>query len=166
MPAEPKIETRNEQPYAAIRFEVPMEQLPIIIPQGIVEVENWLGKQGIKMAGAPFIKYNVINMPGFLDVEVGWPVISAVKVEGRFSGGAFPAGRYVTAMFTGDYPGLMDATGKYLAWVAKQGLVLDQFDSDQGDGFVCRYESYLTNPEEEPDRSKHETLIVMKVVGA
>jgi effector-binding domain-containing protein len=165
MISEPKIVNRTQQPYLAIRSQVAAQELPTVIPQHIGEVVGWLGQQGIAPSGAPFVRYNIINMPGMLDIEVGWPVASAVPGNGHIAAGSFPAGRYGSLIHTGDYPGLLDATAALLAWAKKKGLVWDTFESDLGDGFASRFESYLTNPEEEPDRAKHETEVTIKLAG-
>jgi effector-binding domain-containing protein len=163
MITKPKLEDRAEQHYAGIRTQVPMEKLPIVIPQFIAEVSASLGKQGVSPSGAPFIRYHVINMPGRLDIEVGWPVASAVSGDGHVSAGVLPAGRYATLIYTGDYPGLMEANRVLIDWAKENGIKWDRWDDENGDAFRSRYESYLTNPEEEPDRAKHETEVAIKL---
>ena len=92
MITEPKLEERPAQPYVARRTQVPMQELGTVIPQLHSEVYAWLRKQGIAPAGAPFIRYRVIDMPGRLDIEFGiGPVVwnvAAVMVPhnvGRFA---------------------------------------------------------------------------------
>ena len=159
----PKLEDRQAQHYVGIRTQVPMQELPVVIPQFIGEVIGWLGQQGVQPAGAPFIRYHVINMTAKLDIEVGWPVASALTGSGRIAAGVLPAGRYAALIYTGDYPGLMEANAALLDWGAKQGLVWDSWESANGDGFGARYESYLTNPNDEPDLSKHETEVAIRL---
>jgi effector-binding domain-containing protein len=140
-----------------------MSELPTIIPPGINEVIGWLMQHGIQPAGAPFIRYRVINMPGMLDVEVGWPVAAAASGNGRVAAGALPAGRYASVIYTGNYPGLIDATATLLKWGAEQGLVWDSWKTEDGDVFGARLESYWTNPADEPDLDKHETEIAIRL---
>ena len=73
----PKVEERAEQPTLGIRTQVPMSELPKVIPELTGQVFAWMGKNGVEPAGAPFIK------PGVL-----------------------PAGRYATLVYIGDYAGL------------------------------------------------------------
>jgi effector-binding domain-containing protein len=160
---EKKVEARPEQPYVAIRSRVPMSELPRVIPRGIGEVFGWLGGRGVEPAGAPFIRYNTIDMPRELDVEVGVPVGSPVAGDGRIVAGTLPAGRYGTLLYRGAYSGLMDANRELLEWGEGQGLMWDQSRSPQGDVFRARLEAYLTNPAEEPDESKHETVVAIKL---
>jgi effector-binding domain-containing protein len=159
----PKIETRPEQHYAGIRTQVPFTELPVIIPESIVEVENWLLQQGIGLSGAPFIRYHVINMAGKLDVEVGWPTASPVQDNGRIKAGSLPAGKYASLIYTGTYDKLVDGNAALIGWAEKEGINLDSWQTADGDAFGARYESYLTNPEEVPDQSKHETEVAIRI---
>src|SRR5690606_29214424 len=97
---EPKIDTRSEQPYMGIRSQIPMQQLGEVIPDGVDSVMAWLAQRGITPAGGPFIRFHVINMEGKMDVEVGWPVESAMSGEGRIQPGVIPAGRYASLVYT------------------------------------------------------------------
>ena len=62
MSSAPEIVTRPEQPYAAIRVRVTMADLGAVVPPLNQEVFAWLGERGAAPAGAPFWKYNVIDM--------------------------------------------------------------------------------------------------------
>jgi len=163
MISEPRIENREAEQYMGIRSQIEVSELPKVIPQSIGEVAGWLGQQGIAPAGAPFIRYNVIDMPGLLDIEVGWPVAAPAAGDGRVAAGVLPAGRYATLLYTGDYPGLYDATAALLDWGAKQNLVWDKWQAGNGEGFGARFESYLTDPMKEPDLSKHETVVAIRL---
>src|SRR2546421_700094 len=46
----PKLEDRDEQPYAGIRTQVPMHEFPRVIPQFLGEVITYLRRQGIAPA--------------------------------------------------------------------------------------------------------------------
>jgi effector-binding domain-containing protein len=162
---EPKLEDRREQPSVGIRTQVAMRELPTVIPQLLGEVFGWLGQHGTPPNGAPFIRYHVIDMANKLDIELGVPVGGPVSGNGRVSAGVLPAGRYASLVYTGPYegPGLMNANAALLDWGAEQGLVWDQFDDPNGDGFVARYESYLTDPIEQPDPSKWQTEVAIRL---
>jgi effector-binding domain-containing protein len=163
MISEPKIENRSAQHYMGIRTQVPTSDLPVVIPQFIGEVAAWLGKQGAAPAGAPFIRYHVINMPGRLDIEIGFPVASALSGDNRVKAGVLPAGRYGTVLYTGNYDGLMEANRVLIEWAREKGIEWDTYPSDMGDGFGARFETYLTNPDEEPDLSKHQTIVAIRL---
>jgi effector-binding domain-containing protein len=163
MLSEPRVDERGEKSYLAIRSQVPMSELPTTIPQGINEVIGWMTHQSVRPSGAPFVRYRVINMPGLVDVEVGWPVANAMSGNGRVTAGVLPAGRYASVVYTGNYPGLLDATAALLKWGTEQGLTWDSWKTEDGDAFGARLESYWTNPAEEPDLNKHETEIAIRL---
>src|SRR6266496_5155042 len=128
MITEPKLEDRNEQHYVGIRTEVPMRQLPKVIPQLLGEVFAWLGKQGIAPAGAPFMRYHVIDMKAKLDIELGVPVVAAVSGDGRVSAGVLPAGRYASLVYTGVKNGIK-ANKALLDWAAEKDIVWDRWEA-------------------------------------
>jgi hypothetical protein len=57
----------------------------------------------------------------------------------------------------------MRANASLLEWGAAQGLEWDRFDDPNGDGFGSRYESYITDPGEEPDPMKWITEVAIRV---
>jgi effector-binding domain-containing protein len=162
MISEPKLEDRNEQHYVAIRSQTPMNELDHVIPQSLGEVFAWLGKQGIAPAGAPLVRYLVINMMEKLDIEVGVPVANVVSGEGHIHAGTLPAGRYASLVYTGIDNGIK-ANAALLDWGAQKGLVWDSWETESGDAFGARFESFLTNPDEEPDRAKWETEVAIRL---
>src|SRR5215472_12802148 len=146
MIGEPAVEQRNEQSYVGIRTQVPVHELPTVIPQYIGEVFGWLAQHAVAPAGAPLIRYYTIDMPSKLDVEIGVPIASAAPTNGRVKTESLPVGRYATLMYTGPYDGLMQANAALIDWVGARGLSFDVKESTDGDAFAARFESYLTDP--------------------
>jgi effector-binding domain-containing protein len=163
MSAAPRIETRAEQPYAAVRAQVTMETLGTVVPPLNQEVFAWLGERGIAPAGAPFWKYDVIDMAGKLEVEAGVPVTAAVAGDGRVISGVLPAGRYATVVHVGHPSELSEATGALLDWAAGQDLTWDMSPGEDGERWGSRLEIYLTDPREEPDMTKWETQLAIRL---
>jgi effector-binding domain-containing protein len=58
-------------------------------------------------------------------------------------------------LHTGAYDRLVDSHAALQAWAAEQGHELARGPA----GFEIQLESYLTDPEEEPDFEKHETEV-------
>jgi len=162
MITEPKVEDRTEQHYMAIRTQVTMQELDTAIPQGLGEVFAWLARQGVAPSGAPFTRYLVIDMEALLDIEVGVPVATALSGDDRISAGDLPAGRYASLVYTGMDTGIK-ANWELLKWGAAKGLVWDTWKTEKGDAFGARLESFLTNPDEEPDRAKWETEVAIRL---
>jgi effector-binding domain-containing protein len=162
MITEPKLEDRTEQRYVGIRTQVPSRELPTVIPQLLGEVFAWLEKQGIAPAGAPFIRYYVINMEANLDIELGVPVATAVSGNGRVAGGVLPTGRYATLIYTDIRKGL-EGNKALVDWAKTNGIKWDRWDDKNGDAFRSRVEFFLTDPANEPDQAKWETEVAIKL---
>jgi effector-binding domain-containing protein len=160
---EPKLDDRAEVPYMGIRTQVSMEELGSgLIPRLHGEVIDYLQQQGVEPNGPPFMRFHVINMADKMDIELGWPVANALPGDGRVAAGALPTGRYASLIYTGIMNGIA-GNKALLDWGAEQGLVWDTYASDQGDGFGARYESFLTDPADEPDMSKWETEVAIRL---
>jgi effector-binding domain-containing protein len=129
------------------------------------EVFGWLGARGLAPAGAPFFKYNVIDMTRELEVEAGVPVAAPVDGDGTVLFGVLPAGRYATLTHVGHPSELVDATKALLDWAAGQGLSWDVSPGDRGERWGSRLEIYLTDPSVEPDMSKWETELAFRLAG-
>jgi hypothetical protein len=166
---EPKIEQRPTQPYVAIRTQVAMQELGTVIPQLHAEVYTWLRWQGVAPAGAPFIRYRVIDMMRQLDIELGVPVAHVLASEGRIGADVLPdvlpPGRYATLIYTDVAQGI-EANAALLEWGAQQGLVWDSWPADNGEGWGARLESYLTDPQDEPDLTKWEQEVAIRLAEA
>jgi effector-binding domain-containing protein len=162
VPGNPEITERAEQPYAAVRADVTMEQLPGLADR-FGEVFAWLGEHGVTPAGAPFFRYNVIDMARLLNVEAGVPVPAAVEGDGRVIAGVLPAGRYGTAIHVGPYDGLIGAVDNLLQWAETKGLEWDTSSGDDGEHWGCRLEIYLTDPSQEPDPAKWQTQLAFRL---
>jgi effector-binding domain-containing protein len=162
MIGKPKVENRDAQRYVGIRTQVPMKEFKRAIPQLLGEVFAWLEKQGVAPAGAPFMRYHVINMESKMDIEMGVPVASALSDDGRVSAGVLPAGRYAALVYTGVRNGIK-ANKALLDWAAEKGIVWDRWEAKNGDGFGARLESYLTDPADEPNQAKWETEVAIRL---
>jgi effector-binding domain-containing protein len=159
---EPKLEDRSEQHYMGIRTQAPMRTFKKAIPQLLGEVFGWLEKQGVEPAGAPFMRYHVINMEGNMDFELGVPVAGALSGDGRVTPGVIPAGRYAALVYTGVNNGIK-GNKALLEWAAANGIAWDRWDDANGDAFRSRVEYFLTSPDEEPNQAKWETEVAIKV---
>ena len=162
MLTEPRVEYRGEQHYMGIRTKAAMRDLGTVIPQLLGEVCAWLGGREIEPAGGALIRYHAIDMESELDVEMSVPVATPPPGDGRVRPGVLPAGRYAALVYTGVEHGV-EANRALLEWGAEQGLVWDTYASPSGDGFGARYESFLTDPDEEPDMAKWETEVAIRL---
>jgi effector-binding domain-containing protein len=142
-----------------------MQDLRAVTPQLMSELFGFLRQTGVPPAGAPLIRYHVIDMDTVLDIEIGVPVAQPIAGNGRVSASELPAGQYASLIHTGPYDGLRAANAALIEWADGRGVRWDRWDDPQADAFRARYESYVTDPVEEPDPSKWVTEVAIKVAG-
>lgn len=162
MSAGPGIVARAEQPYVAIRERVTMAEIGGL-GERFGEVFAWLGAHGLVPAGAPFFRYNVIDMARELEIDVGVPVAAAVDGDGRVVSGVVPAGKYATLTHVGSPGGLAEATKALMDWADAQALRWAMSPGDNGERWAGRLEVYLTDPGQEPDTSKWRTQLAFRL---
>jgi effector-binding domain-containing protein len=163
MHAEPELQERPEQAYAGLLAAVTMETFPTAADAGFPELFGWLAARGIAPAGAPFIRYHVIDMAAELEIELAVPVTGPVPADDRIRPGVLPAGQYVTLRHTGSYDGLLAANGALQDWARAEGIALEC--SADGRRWRGRAEHYLTDPAAEPDQSRWEVDVAYLVAG-
>ena len=160
---EPKLDDRKEKPYVGIRKVVTVQEMGSgLIPQLIGEVFGWLGKQGIEPAGAPFMRFYVIDMAENMDIEIGVPVAAPVKGDGRVNPGVLPAGRYASLVYTDVSKGY-EGNSVLIGWAKDKGIEWDRWDDPKGDAFRSRYEIFIDGPKDDPDPTKWDTEVAIKL---
>ncbi len=159
----PEIVHRDAQPYVAIRADVTMAAMAAELPPLMTEVFGWLGSRGIPSVGAPFWKYNTIDMPGNLEIEVGVPTAELVTGDDRVLADVLPAGDYASVTHVGHPVELMDVTGALLSWAEQQSLIFDTSGSGSAERWVSRLEIYQTDPDEQPDMTKWQTQLAFRL---
>ncbi len=158
----PTVVTRAAQPYVGIRRRVTMRTMADVA-DAIPEIFGWLAGRGVEPAGAPFLRYHVIDMAGPMDVEAGVPVDAVPPVDGEVRAGALPAGRYVTVSAVGHPDRLVDVTADLLRWASEAGLVWDRQPGPDGERWGCRLECYPTDPAVEPDMNRWTTELAFRL---
>jgi effector-binding domain-containing protein len=163
MLTEPKVAYCAEQPYAAIRTEVEMKDIPTTLPQLIPKVSGWLAKNNIAPIGAPFFQYLSIDNNNKMQVAVGFPIAAPIKSDDGITGGAFPAGNYATVTHIGDYKKLKETHMFMESWVEKNGLHEKKHQSVSGIEWDSRAEFYITDPSEisNPDNWKTDVVFLL-----
>ena len=162
MSVEPETRHRAAQPYVGISSWVTMATLGSVADR-IPEIFGWLGARGMTPAGPPFFRYHVIDMSRQLLVEAGIPVVAAVGDAGDIHAGILPAGRFVVMTHLGAPDTLAGATAALLDWADAQGLSFDVTQTDEGERWGCRIESYLTDPAEQPDMTRWQTELAFRL---
>ncbi|MEU4688572.1 GyrI-like domain-containing protein [Actinoplanes sp. NPDC023714] len=159
---EPTIVTRAEQLYLGRRESITMTEFARVADHLPTMLADLAGR-GVPVAGAPFFRYRVIDMSAEMLVEAGIPLAVPVEVDGPGFVDTLPAGRYATVVHVGHPDELMAATARLLGWAQDQGLAWDMTPTPTGEEWACRLEMLLTNPAEQPDMHKWETVLLFKL---
>lgn len=163
MPVNPVIVERSEQPYVSITSTVTMQEMGEKLPPLTGDVFAWITEAGLTPTGPVFWKYNTIDMPVALEIEVGVPVDRQVSGGDGVTADALPGGRYALVHHVGHPDSLEQATGELLAWAEAEGLKWDVAEVDGTERWTARLEEYLSDPEEQPDLNTWETNLVFRL---
>lgn len=129
-----EIKNRPAMPVLSVRTRCPVTQLPQILGQTYAKIGAYLAKLGSQPVYAPFVAYYNMDMDD-LDIEVGFPT-AALPGEGEILAGELPAGRALTATYTGPYDTMQSAYEDIEIWAKEHGV--------QRTGVV--YEFYHNDP--------------------
>ena len=157
----PKITRRPKQVYMGIRTITPFKGMSKAIGKLADELNARVAEHKVKPSGPPFLRYHVIDMRGFMDIEYCVPVRKALLDDGEVKAGFLPAGRYASLVYSG---GGISGNRALIEWVRAQGLEFDRWDTEQGDNFHGRYETYLTDPKIEPRKSRWQIEVAIKLM--
>ena len=161
-----RIELRAARPYAGIPVRVTMDGLSGAVDKAFPELFGWLAAQDIAAAGAPFIRYLVVDMAAELQIELAVPVNAEISGSEHIRPGVLPAGQYVTLRHTGPYDGLVASNAALQQWARQEGVKFDTWDTPEGTAWRARVEHYLTNPAAEPDPAKWEVDVAYLALEA
>jgi effector-binding domain-containing protein len=151
-----------EQPFVGVTKTVTMTTMYEIADE-IPSLVGWLFERGHAPAGAPFLRYLVIDMARAMVVQAGVPVAGPVEVRGEVESDTLPAGRYASTTHVGHPDGLYDATVGLLTWAGNEGLPFDKHPSADGEVWANRVEWYQTNPMNQPDMDQWVTQLTFKL---
>jgi hypothetical protein len=156
----PKIDNRPERLYVGIRTLAPFKGMSKVVTRISKELDQWLKAEGVETSGPPFLRFHVIDMRGTMDITFGVPVPRPILVDGAVTAGVLPAGRYASLVYSG---GGIAGNRALIEWVRGQGLAFDRWDTEQGDNFRSRYETYLTDPKIEPRKTRWQVEVAIKL---
>jgi effector-binding domain-containing protein len=140
--------TIEPQHAAVVRAEVPLAELPGVFERAFHAVPEAARAQGLAVTGPPFGFYP--RMPGeTVEVAAGFPVSGPVAPTGEVTALELPGGRAVYGVHVGPFETLEQSYRALIDWAAAQGVEL----ADR------MWESYLTDPEAEPDPARWQTAI-------
>jgi hypothetical protein len=149
--AGPAIEKRAARPYLGIGIVTPFRGMLSVRDRLWAETFEWLDRHGIREFGSAFMRFNVIDMRGSMDMEVGVETPHLLEGDERVRPGQFLAGEYATFAYREHS---VPANRTLIQWTAEQGREFDRHDDVGGDRFACRYELNLTDPRTEPRKKR------------
>ena len=151
-----------EQPFVGVTRTVTMTTMNEIADE-IPGLVGWVLDHGYAPAGAPFLRYLVIDMDRELVVQAGVPMPEPVGTDGGVECGSLPAGRYASTRHVGHPDDLVGVTAQLLWWADEAGLRFDVQPGPRGDQWAGRVEWFETNPMEQPDMSQWVTRLTFKL---
>ncbi len=157
---EPRIDHRPEQAYMGIRIVSPFTGMSKMIGKISKEMSAWVKAHGVQPAGPPFLRFHVIDMRGKMEISYGLPVGAALPGDSRVTADVLVAGRYASLVYVN---GGVAGNRALIEWVRANGMDFDRWDTEAGDNFRCRYETYLTDPKIEPRKTKWEIEVAIKL---
>ena len=156
----PKIDQRPKLTYMGIRTIAPFKGMSKEIDKISKELNAWVDENDVKPVGPPFLRFHVIDMRGFMDISFGVPIGKALPDDGEIKADVIPAGRYASLIYSG---GGISVYRALIEWVRAQGMDFDRWDTEQGDNFRGRYETYLTDPKSESRKSRWQIEVAIKL---
>lgn len=154
---QPRLERRSERHYAGIPVRVTLAEwykANALVP----EIYQWLALGGLQPRSGPIYRYRTIgDHDREFDLEVGVSVDSPVIPDGRIVAGALPAGRYAVMVHHGHPDRQVQSHQALQAWVVQQGLRFAKTGDGPDEVWAARYETYLTDPVEQPDPEQWST---------
>jgi effector-binding domain-containing protein len=158
--SEVRIDERPEKPYMGIRTQTPFKGMFAVVDRLRKELSTWLKEMGVEPAGPPFLRYHVIDMAGEMDVSYGVPVAEAMPDDGQVAADVLPAGRYASLIYMGH--GLV-GNKALLGWALDNDIPWDRWEDEKGDAFRARTETYLTDRQVEPRKTKWDIELAIKL---
>ena len=156
----PKIDKRPQQNYMGIRTIAPFKGMSKVVSSMADELNTWVQENKVKTSGPPFLRYHVIDMRGSMDISYCVPVRKALPEDGNVKADVLPAGQYASLIYSGAG---ISGNRALIEWVRAQGMEFDRWDTEAGDNFRSRYETYLTDPKTEPRKSKWQIEVAIKL---
>jgi effector-binding domain-containing protein len=139
----PEIRSIEPQPAITERAVTDHAGIPSVVDRIFPALLGKLQAAGAEPAGAPFIRYHETGEE--FSLELGIPAPEGVATA------TLPGGRVAVYRHVGPFSGLPEAFSAAHAWAEEQG------EEPAGGS----WESYVTDPREEPDSSKWITDIVV-----
>lgn len=150
----PEFEIRSlpQRDIAAIRLSSSRDEIGEAMGQAFPRIFHAITQAGVAPAGPPLARYFSFGGPT-IDFECGIPVATPFVAGDGIEPGQIGGGKAVVTTHVGPYDTIGQTWGAMMEWVEAQGR------KPAGPG----WESYLTDPSEEPDPAKWVTELYQPV---
>jgi len=109
-----------DQPTLIVRIRTSVEDLPQVIGESYGKIGQYLQELGEMPTDIPFVGYHNMDMQN-LDVEIGFPVASALPEREGIKAGLIPAGYAVSSVYRGPYQEMAPLYNDMAAWIDTNG---------------------------------------------
>ena len=139
------IEVTNQKSRLAVAVKkenATMAEISVLATEGLQKVFGFLARQGVEIAGAPYLAYKNGNADFTqFDVELGIPVSGEITVNGEFFMSKTCGGKAVTATYKGAYKDVEVAYTALMEYMAENKL----------ESTGVYYDYYINNPADTPE---------------
>ena len=148
-----EIQQTEEQHTAAVRHRITRAETERI-PGWLEQVMQAVGEAGQQPTGMPFLR--TFSFDGdSMDIEVGCSVTAPFPGAGEVQASTLPGGAAAVVSYFGPYEGISEAYEAITAWCEEHGHEI----------VGPPWESYDTDPHEEPDPQRWRTDVYFPVRG-
>jgi hypothetical protein len=155
-----RVEQPPERMYVGIRVVTPFRGMLKVRDELLQELRTWIEESDTETIGHGFLRLHVIDMDGPMNLEVGYFTRGPCQGGAGSSPGWMPEGRYATLTYR-DHS--LRANRALIEWARDNGVGFDRHDEPEGDAFACRYEAYLTDPSDEPRKTKWDVELAIRI---
>jgi len=127
-------------PTLSVRRRSSVQDLPAVLGQAYGDIMQFAGGQGLKTLGPAFTIYYNMNMDD-LDMEIGFVSKDRVTDNEIVQKSEIPAGKYVSALYTGPYAEMTTLYEAMSRFMIERGLIPT--------GTACEF--YFNSPLEVPE---------------
>jgi effector-binding domain-containing protein len=147
--AKVEVKEMKAQKALVIKADVPTSEVGPKMGEIYEFLFNYTVQNQISPVGPPFAVYLSYDPEGNTVFEAGLPVAEEASGSGEVEYREYPATKAVSMLYTGPYEKMEPAYEKLMQYIKENNL------KDKG----TAWETYLTDPNEEPDPEKYQTII-------
>lgn len=127
---------QEAKPAIVVRTKTTVKELPQVIGASYGKLGQYLAETGETISDVPFVAYYNWDKTE-IDVEIGFPVATALPGKGDVKPGAIVAGYKVFCMYRGPYKKMVALYTEMTEWIEKNGYEM----------LSPAYEHYYNGPE-------------------